>query len=297
MYNKQLDAFVKAADETSFTRAAKLLYIAPASLIQQINLLESNLGVKLFDRSPRGVSLTEAGKSLYEDALEIMQLSQIAIHRAQSIQDGSQTSIRIGTSLLTKCRYLNEAWSHMIERNPETKIELVALKSPGTSDWKPLLGLGRDYDMLEGLFLSELHRGKCEFYEIERVPLCPAVPAQHPLFSRSELTLEDLSGQTVALMSRGESHDFDAFRNALEQLDDVTVIDAPHYDMSVFSLCEMRGYILITPANWQDIHPALSVKPIDAEFTIPYGVEYATNLSKQARLFLDVIKSRYPKKN
>lgn len=293
MYNKQLDAFVKSAEEKSFTRAAKLLYIAPASLIQQINLLEARLGITLFTRSPRGVSLTEAGESLYNDAVNIMKLSQASIQKAKSIEDGEGQSIRIATSLLTKCRYLSEAWPHMIEKHPETKIELVSLKNPGTIEWKPLLGLGKDYDMLEGLYLSELHKGKCEFYEIERIPLCPAVPPQHPLHERETLKLDDLRGQTIALMSRGSSADFDAMRNALEQLDDIEFVDFPHYDMSVFALCEMRGYMLITPANWQDIHPTLSVKPLDENFTIPYGVEYASNLTGQAKRFLEIIKHRH----
>ena len=75
--------------------------------------------------------------------------------------------------------------------------------------------------------------------------------------------------------------------------DDIEFVDFPHYDMSVFALCEMRGYMLITPANWQDIHPTLSVKPLDENFTIPYGVEYASNLTGQAKRFLEIIKHRH----
>ena len=58
MYNRQLDVFVKAAELGSFSKAAEALYITPSAVIQQVNGLEERLGVKLFDRSRRGIVLT-----------------------------------------------------------------------------------------------------------------------------------------------------------------------------------------------------------------------------------------------
>ena len=82
MYNKQLSAFVKTAETGSFTKAAKLLYLTPASLIQQVNTLEEHLGVKLFERSPRGAVLTpeyaaEIGADFYaKDARESVEIAK-----------------------------------------------------------------------------------------------------------------------------------------------------------------------------------------------------------------------------
>ena len=68
MYNPQLETFLRVADAGSFNKAAEESYITPTAVIKQINLLEESLGVKLFDRSHRGLTLTKAGRSMYQDA-------------------------------------------------------------------------------------------------------------------------------------------------------------------------------------------------------------------------------------
>ena len=55
MYNHQLDAFIKTADLGSFGKAAEAMYISSLSVIQQVNLLENQCGLKLFVRTNHGV--------------------------------------------------------------------------------------------------------------------------------------------------------------------------------------------------------------------------------------------------
>ena len=73
MYNHQLETFIQVADAGSFNKAAAEAFITPTAIIKQINLLEDSLGVKLFQRSHRGLTLTKAGISLYNDARYIIQ--------------------------------------------------------------------------------------------------------------------------------------------------------------------------------------------------------------------------------
>ena len=73
MYNPQLDTFIKVADAGSFNKAAEDSFITPTAVIKQINLLERSLDVKLFERTHRGLKLTKAGQSLYQDAKYIIQ--------------------------------------------------------------------------------------------------------------------------------------------------------------------------------------------------------------------------------
>ena len=69
MYNPQLETFLRVADAGSFNKAAEELFITPPAVIKQITSLEAGLDLQLFVRSPRGLKLTEAGKSVYRDAV------------------------------------------------------------------------------------------------------------------------------------------------------------------------------------------------------------------------------------
>lgn len=290
MYNKHLDAFIHAAELKSFTKAANLLYITPTSLIQQINLLENHVGVPLFVRSPRGVTLTKAGESLYQDAKNIIRLSNNAIERAQMLGGNNDSSIRIGTSLLTKCRYLPDFWARMIEVYPNTQIRLVSQKNPEQANRQPLADLGVVYDMQEGLYLSEFYRGKCRFLEFKQVPLCAAMADTHPLAHKTTLSFSDLGGYTVLLLSRGISDSFDFLRDALMQYPEIHIQDIEFYDINVFVSCEMNNQILLTPEIWQDIHPTLLIHPLEERFSVSYGLIYALELSGQAQLLVSTIK-------
>ena len=76
MYNHQLDTFLQVADAGSFSKAAEALFISSTAVMKQINLLESSLEVQLFNRTPRGLTLTNAGKSYYQDAKYMIQYAK-----------------------------------------------------------------------------------------------------------------------------------------------------------------------------------------------------------------------------
>ena len=65
-------------------KAAEKLYISPPAVIKQINLLEENLDLQLFVRTHRGLQLTEAGKSLAQDAKYIIQYCKDSVTRAKN---------------------------------------------------------------------------------------------------------------------------------------------------------------------------------------------------------------------
>lgn len=79
MYNPQLDTFICVVEAGSFSKAEDKLYISPPAVIKQINSLENNLGVQLFARTHRGLVVTAAGESLYQDAKYMVNYSKYEI--------------------------------------------------------------------------------------------------------------------------------------------------------------------------------------------------------------------------
>lgn len=87
MYNPQLETFICVVDSGSFSKAAEKLYITSPAVIKQINSLESSLELQLFERTHRGLLVTESGKSLYQDAKYLIQYSKDSVFRAKEAAD------------------------------------------------------------------------------------------------------------------------------------------------------------------------------------------------------------------
>lgn len=93
---RRLRAFVAVAEDLNFTRAAERLGIAQQPLSQQIARLERDVGARLFERSTRRVRLTDAGRSLYADALEVLARLGDARRRALLAARGETGRITVG---------------------------------------------------------------------------------------------------------------------------------------------------------------------------------------------------------
>ena len=76
MYNPLLLTFIYVVETGSFSKAAKELYITPASVMKQINALENQLDIKLIERTHRGIQLTKNGEKIYQKTKELIEDSE-----------------------------------------------------------------------------------------------------------------------------------------------------------------------------------------------------------------------------
>ena len=129
MYNPQIETFIKVADAGSFNKAAEELYITPTAVIKQINLLESSLDLVLFERTHRGLILTNAGKSLYQDAKYIIGYCKDSVVRAKNAMSEGENIIRIGSSPTTPAQLLMQMWPKIQEQCPDIKFEIVPFEN------------------------------------------------------------------------------------------------------------------------------------------------------------------------
>lgn len=127
MYNPQLETFIRVADAGSFSKAAEEAFITPTAVIKQINILESSLGVKLFDRTHRGLTLTKAGRSLYQDTKYIIRCCKDSVTRAKNAMQEDMNVIRVGSSPMTPAQLLMELWSG-IQQDRHPLCNIVQLR-------------------------------------------------------------------------------------------------------------------------------------------------------------------------
>lgn len=291
MYNPQLETFLCVAESGSFNKAAEKLYISPPAVIKQINLLEESLNLQLFVRTHRGLKLTEAGKSLCQDAKYIIQYCKDSVTRARNAMQQTEQVIRIGTSPMTPAQVLVDLWPKVQKYCPNIKFQLIPFDNTPENAREILGNLGANIDVVAGLFdETMLALRKCSGLELSREPICCAVSIHHPLAQKDSLTVQDLYGQNLMLMHRDWSHYVDLMRDDLwKNHPQIHIVDFDFYDVSVFNRCENNGDVLMTIDRWKYIHPLLKTLPVDWGYTMPYGLLHAPKPSAHVQQFLDAV--------
>lgn len=237
MYSRELTTFIAVADQGSFLKASKELYITPASVMNQINKLESLIGVKLIERTNQGTQLTAAGRSIYKDAKKIIKQSEQAIARARQIANDEQQAIRVGTSILRPCKTLVELWSRIDDGTLPITIHIVPFDDSPVSMETMLDSLGREIDCFVGPCDSLTWKERYNILSLKPVNCCIAVPRKHKLSKKKKLTWSDLEGETFMLVKQGDSPVLNKMRDEIEtKHPQITLLDTPHfYDTGVFN--------------------------------------------------------------
>lgn len=288
MYNPQLETFLRVADAGSFNKAAEEAYITPTAVIKQINLLEGSLDVKLFQRTHRGLTLTEAGKSLYRDAKYIIQYCQDSVARARNAMRENANVIRIGSSPMTPAQLLMHLWPRIQARCPDIKFEIVPFENTPENAREILGNLGQRIDVIGGIFdETMLELRSCAGLELSREPFCCAVSIHHPLAAKDRLKMPDLYGENLLLMHRGWSRHVDELRDRiLQDYSRINIVDFDFYDTNIFNRCESGNDVLLAIPGWANVHPLLKVIPMEWEYDIPYGLLHSPNPTETVRRFL-----------
>jgi len=120
----QLKTFVAIAREGSLTRAAERVYTSAPAVSAQLKALEDELGVKLFDRNPRGMALTDAGRSLLDEAERTLASASRMRSAAEQLRGVAQGAVRLGTVVDPVALRLGEVLVRLAERHPQVTLQL-----------------------------------------------------------------------------------------------------------------------------------------------------------------------------
>lgn len=292
MYNHLLDTFIVVADCGSLTKAAECLYISPTAVMKQMNTLEKHLDLKLIYRTTSGILLTEAGKVIYQDAKFMIDYSQKSISNAKATLYAKSTTFCVGTSLLNPAKPFMDLWYLTNKDFPNYKLHLVPFEDNHEGILTKIGELGEKFDFLIGVCDSKAWLNLCNMLPLGSYKIMVAVSREHRLANKSILEIEDLYGETLMMVKRGDSGVNDSLRNDLEQHHPkIQIEDTPHfYDLSVFNRCAETGNVLLTIECWQEVHPGLVSIPINWDYTIPYGLLYSLHAPEDVLRFVKAVK-------
>lgn len=283
-----LNYFVATAQELNMTRAAQKLLVSQPALSRQIADLEDELGVKLFNRQPRHLTLTPAGQYLYEQAKEILTLASKTKSNLQSsaVISGDLT-IAAGESFAMQ-RLMNIV-SNIIRDYPTVKIHI----------------LSGDYEFAE----RRLNTGAVDFAVIiGNLPLDNYASLQlpekdtwgvlmtkdDPLAKKNAITAEDLVGRNVLNSQQAENRKyFDSwFGNYKEQ---INIIGTVNLNFNGTLLVKNKAAIMLTLDKLANISDEsnLTFRPITPMLKQPVTVIWKreTNKSPVADLFLNRLRA------
>lgn len=166
--------FLAIAEERSFTRAAKRCHVAQSSLSRQIRSMEIGLEAQLFERLPRDIRLTQAGRIFRKEASKALEHSQRAVSLVRSLKREKDQKLRIGLSTLCDLPRLRA----LVETARKTAVQ-VAVDCTTAYTSELLLALHRGRLDLAVVDLPIRSRG-IALFPIQSDPLIAVLPQNHP---------------------------------------------------------------------------------------------------------------------
>jgi DNA-binding transcriptional LysR family regulator len=187
---QQLRYFVAIAEEEHFGRAGKRLRVAQPALSRRMQKLEEELRVQLFDRLPRGIRLTDAGRAFLVDVREVLDSVDRAVQRVRKVETGEVGKLRVGYVDTTM-------WGQVVApllrsyQASHPDIDLDLRRQTSLAQWEGL----REGRLDIGVAYFRAPEPEVESISVETQRVMLALPDSHRLAAAEVLTLADLTDE------------------------------------------------------------------------------------------------------
>ena len=272
---RHLRYFVAVGEEQHYGRAASRLRVAQPAISRQIQDLEAEVGFKLFERLPRGVKLSAAGKLFLEDARCILQEVSDSAGRAGRVARGKSGTLRVGFAENASWRgVVPDSFRRFWEQQPDAELQL-----------QPSASLAQ----LEAIRSGHLDAGFVNFMpksdpELDQLLVAMqhvelAAPKRHPLTKLKKLRLRDLTDAPFVWFPRWASPAFydrlmhECYRGGLksprivqEGLNEATILSLVSTGLGV-------GWVLGT-ARWRCPETVVILPVVDLNMPLPLALAW-----------------------
>ena len=206
---RHLRYFVAVAEAENVLRAAtQKLHVSQPAVSRQIRDLEDELGVQLFERTGKAVSLTDAGRVFLREARAVLERTDEAVKNVRAFAQTGETELHVGYSPLPGAQILPVVLRAFQQAMPDVHVRL--------HDWSNeqiAVGL-RDGRLKVALVARALKRGPFgdfRFEELLREHIRLAVPPNHPFAQRRSVSLADAAQQSFVGLTREDYPDYHGY--------------------------------------------------------------------------------------
>ena len=184
---RQLEIFCKVVELKSFSKAAKAVFLAQASVSERIATLETMVGTRLLDRLGRTVVPTAAGKRLYAHAIDLLEMKRAVCLEMEDFLGVKKGEIRIGGSTIPGEYILPKMIGRFRERYPDISVDLFV------GDTDEIESRVSEGQLELGVIGSMTGYKTLEQHELWEDELVVAVPVEHQWANRKLLTIQELA--------------------------------------------------------------------------------------------------------
>lgn len=281
MNGKHLRTYLAVVDCGSFSKAAGQLYITPQSLMQQINLLEREVGCKLLNRGPGGVVATSAGVHLYYGAQKLLATQESLVLQCRELAGKARRSLRIG-----RVRGLFPSLTPPILREFQARYPDVSVQFVDSSIGKLIADIrAGKLDLAEYPYYDELAEQGVDCYPLLMKPYVCLLSDSHKLAASPKIDLDRLAGQTLYALVLNNLRDLKKAVAALDPPGSLVEADADLF--SVIDLCNRGGIYLVPETIAAKYRPLVAI-PLNFEVRSRLCAIYAAADDPVIRSYLEI---------
>ena len=293
MFDEYLKTFICAAECGSFAKAAEALFLSPNAIKKRINALEESLGFPLFERTIKGIKLTSAGKVFYEDSKKLVQNYNAAAEKAKSVFENKNDSVRIGIMDTFADEFMLANWFSADEEKYRTHSNMLFFGTSNENFSNMFQSVGKNIDLCVDIYDEQAaKRFGLNAVKISEAKICCAVPLNHRLADKSEISFEDLCGEKIATLKSGRSRVWDsAISSIKEDYFGFNIFEIEKFNIKTFNRCENENRIMFVTQNSKKVYPFFKCIPLSKTYSVPFGLYYSKNASEQTMKLIELIKS------
>lgn len=291
---KQLECFMHLSENLSFSTTAQIMYQSQPAVSGQIKSLETELGIELFRRTKRSVSLTPAGESFYKDIKEILELlNQATIKAKYNAKKYSDKYIISYEDNFLAVKFLSKLVFEFRKLHPEIFLELKVT----SHKIKNQLYLENKIDFMFTVYEGIKNLPDLNFEELYIGHYVCVIPKDHIFSKNTSITLKELYRENLILLNPTNAPE--EMKRMLNKIEDSCSLAPKLYCDSVFS-----GYTLVKSGLGVAIMPdfvclddnEVIIIPLSSNERISYGVAWnKKNTNKVVTDFINIAKDTYSK--